>query len=77
VIRACLRRAPCPVVVISAAQEPLPRWEAAGRGDELHVPVPAGAADAAAEPVPADAVKAAPVPSGGPSAVPVPAGACG
>jgi nucleotide-binding universal stress UspA family protein len=43
VIRACLRRAPCPVVVISAAQEPLPRQEAAGRGDELHVPVPAGA----------------------------------
>jgi nucleotide-binding universal stress UspA family protein len=43
VIRACLRRAPCPVVVISAAQEPLPGREAAGRGDELQLPVPAGA----------------------------------
>ena len=27
VIRACLRRAPCPVVVISAAQEQIPRQE--------------------------------------------------
>jgi nucleotide-binding universal stress UspA family protein len=27
VIRACLRRAPCPVVVIGAAQDPLPRME--------------------------------------------------
>jgi nucleotide-binding universal stress UspA family protein len=35
VIRACLRRAPCPVVVISAVQEPLP----VGAG----APVPAGA----------------------------------
>jgi nucleotide-binding universal stress UspA family protein len=51
VIRACLRRAPCPVVVISAAQEPPePR---AGENDDTHVsiglqvgagaPVPAGA----------------------------------
>ena len=35
VIRACLRRAPCPVVVISVVQEPLP----VGAG----APVPAGA----------------------------------
>jgi hypothetical protein len=35
VIRACLRRAPCPVVVISVAQEALP----VGAG----APVPAGA----------------------------------
>jgi nucleotide-binding universal stress UspA family protein len=51
VIRACLRRAPCPVVVISAAQEP--PGTRAGDGDETHVsiglpvgagaPVPAGA----------------------------------
>jgi nucleotide-binding universal stress UspA family protein len=36
VIRACLRRAPCPVVVISAALEP-------HQADEARVPVPAGA----------------------------------
>ena len=35
VIRACLRRAPCPVVVISAAQDPAQRGESAVR-------VPAG-----------------------------------
>jgi nucleotide-binding universal stress UspA family protein len=53
VIRACLRRAPCPVVVISAAREPLPRWDAPVPSEEMHVPVPAGAAKAA--PVPAGA----------------------
>jgi nucleotide-binding universal stress UspA family protein len=42
VIRACLRRATCPVVVISAAKEPAPRregsaWVTAGAG------IPAGA----------------------------------
>jgi nucleotide-binding universal stress UspA family protein len=52
VIRACLRRAPCPVVVISAAQDPLPRWDAAVPGEEMHVPVGAGT------------VKGAPVPAG-------------
>jgi len=36
VIRACLRRASCPVVVISVAQDPLPHHVAAGK-------VPAGA----------------------------------
>jgi nucleotide-binding universal stress UspA family protein len=40
VIRACLRRAPCPVVVISADLEP--RAEVTVRG-ALRVPVPAGA----------------------------------
>jgi len=51
VIRACLRRAPCPVVVISAAQEPPelradPDSEArvsAGLRGGAGVPVPAGA----------------------------------
>jgi nucleotide-binding universal stress UspA family protein len=39
VIRACLRRAPCPVVVISAAQDPMRGREAAAAG---RVKVPAG-----------------------------------
>jgi nucleotide-binding universal stress UspA family protein len=38
VIRACLRRAPCPVVVISAAQDPAPVRVPAGAG----VPAAAG-----------------------------------
>jgi nucleotide-binding universal stress UspA family protein len=38
VIRACLRRAPCPVVVISAAQDPLQRALAA---DGARVKIPA------------------------------------
>jgi nucleotide-binding universal stress UspA family protein len=48
VIRACLRRASCPVVVISAAQDPTQRRETAARtaeatrGDEARVKVPAG-----------------------------------
>jgi hypothetical protein len=42
VIRACLRRAPCPVVVISAAQDPRLRHEAAARANEARVPLPAG-----------------------------------
>ena len=41
VIRACLRRASCPVVVISAAQAPAPRREAAA-GARVKVPVAAG-----------------------------------
>jgi nucleotide-binding universal stress UspA family protein len=49
VIRACLRRALCPVVVISAAQEPpAPR---AGEDSETHAGLPAGAG----MPVPAGA----------------------
>jgi nucleotide-binding universal stress UspA family protein len=55
VIRACLRRAPCPVVVISDAQEPpAPRADeggearaSAGLQAGAGVPVPAGAAGAA------------------------------
>lgn len=43
VIRACLRRAPCPVVVISAAHDALARGEGAGHPTDLRVPVPAGA----------------------------------
>jgi nucleotide-binding universal stress UspA family protein len=40
VIRACLRRAPCPVVIISAARSPTPRRPA---DDRLRVPAGAGA----------------------------------
>jgi nucleotide-binding universal stress UspA family protein len=42
VIRACLRRAPCPVVVISAAQEQIPRQEPPVRPAEVHVAVAVG-----------------------------------
>jgi nucleotide-binding universal stress UspA family protein len=46
VIRACLRRAPCPVVVISAAQDPMQRREPAALSAEaaaqVRVKVPAG-----------------------------------
>jgi len=46
VIRACLRRAPCPVVVISAAQDPAQRRESAavsaGLSGRERVKVPAG-----------------------------------
>ncbi len=42
VIRACLRRAPCPVVVISAAQDPVPHSEPPARPGDVRVPVPAG-----------------------------------
>jgi nucleotide-binding universal stress UspA family protein len=42
VIRACLRRAPCPVVVISAAQESTQLRETAARVAEERVKVPAG-----------------------------------
>jgi nucleotide-binding universal stress UspA family protein len=38
VIRACLRRAPCPVVVISSAQEDLPRHGLAIPQAEVRVP---------------------------------------
>jgi nucleotide-binding universal stress UspA family protein len=41
VIRACLRRSPCPVVVISAAQDPMQR-EPAAQAAEACVKVPAG-----------------------------------
>ena len=40
VIRACLRRAPCPVVVISADQDPVPRQR--GRKVAAGVPATAG-----------------------------------
>jgi len=73
VIRACLRRAPCAVVVISAAQDPLPRPEADALDDALEtglpIPVTLGAGIGGAL-VPA----AAGAPGKG---VPVPAGACG
>ncbi len=42
VIRACLRRAPCPVVVISAAQDQIPRHEPPLRPADVRVAVPAG-----------------------------------
>jgi nucleotide-binding universal stress UspA family protein len=43
VIRACLRRAPCPVVVISAAQDPVQRRAAAAQAAEARAKVPAAA----------------------------------
>ena len=42
VIRACLRRAPCPVVVISAAQDAVPRREPPVRPGDASVPLPVG-----------------------------------
>ena len=42
VIRACLRRAPCPVVVISAAQQQIPRHEPPVRPAGAHAAVPVG-----------------------------------
>jgi nucleotide-binding universal stress UspA family protein len=44
VIRACLRRAPCPVVVISAAQDQIPRHEPPVRPVETRVAMPVGVA---------------------------------
>jgi nucleotide-binding universal stress UspA family protein len=41
VIRACLRRASCPVVVISAAQQQIPRREPPVRPADAHIAVPA------------------------------------
>src|ERR1700722_3665147 len=43
VIRACLRRAACPVVVISAAQDPVPRREPPVRPGDARAGRPAGA----------------------------------
>jgi nucleotide-binding universal stress UspA family protein len=40
VIRACLRRAPCPVVVISAAQDQIPRHEPPVRPVDTRVAMP-------------------------------------
>ena len=42
VIRACLRRAPCPVVVISAAQDSVPLDEPPTRPGDVRVPMPVG-----------------------------------
>ena len=42
VIRACLRRAPCPVVVISAAQDQIPRHEPPVRPLDTRDAVPVG-----------------------------------
>lgn len=75
VIRACLRRAPCPVVVISAAQDPLAREEATGRDAEARVPVQVSAAAEAGARV--GAAPALPVTHGSATGVRVPAGACG
>jgi nucleotide-binding universal stress UspA family protein len=75
VIRACLRRAPCPVVVISAAQDPLPRQEAAMREAEARLPVKVPAAVGAGA-----RVSARPDLAAAPESVKdarVPAGACG
>jgi nucleotide-binding universal stress UspA family protein len=81
VIRACLRRALCPVVVISVAQDPMPRDEAAAQGADVHVPVrvPAGVGAGSGTGtgggvrIPAPAGMG--VPAGSAKGVPVPAGA--
>jgi nucleotide-binding universal stress UspA family protein len=80
VIRACLRRALCPVVVISDVQEPLERDEALASGTEAQVPVmlPVGAVGTEVR-VPASSGAGLPGAPGGQGApakgVPVPAGA--
>jgi nucleotide-binding universal stress UspA family protein len=53
VIRACLRRAPCPVVVISAAQDAVPRREPPVRPGDVRVPMPAGVGASVGAAVPA------------------------
>jgi nucleotide-binding universal stress UspA family protein len=53
VIRACLRRAPCPVVVISAAQDAVPRREPPVRPADVRVPTPVGVGAPVAAAVPA------------------------
>lgn len=74
VIRACLRRAFCPVVVISVAQEPLPRFDAAAPAIDVHVPFPHPLG--AAEPrVPAPSGAGLPASPAKGMGVPVPAGA--
>ena len=42
VVRACLRRSPCPVVVISAWQDPPADRDVPGHPTDMHVPAPAG-----------------------------------
>lgn len=69
VIRACLRRSPCPVVVIGGVEDPPQRREAVVSDGEMQDPakVPAAGGPAGAS-------------AGGPplsAPVPVPAGACG
>jgi nucleotide-binding universal stress UspA family protein len=63
VIRACLRRAPCAVVVIGAEQDPLPRAEVEAPETAVHVPVTLGAGIAGPR-VPASSVQGVPVPAG-------------
>ena len=53
VIRACLRRAPCPVVVISAAMEAVPRLEPPVRPGDARVPLPVGVGASVGGAVPA------------------------
>ena len=53
VIRACLRRAPCAVVIISAAQDPVPRSEPPVRPGDVRVPAPAGVGASVGAAVPA------------------------
>jgi len=75
VIRACLRRALCPVVVISVAQDPLPRQEDLAPDVDAQLPVrlPVGAGATAGVLVPAPA--GAGLAGGQAKGVPVPAGA--
>ena len=87
VIRACLRRAPCAVVVISAEQDPLARAEATARDaynaydddTDTRLPVPVGAGAGAGARVGAVPPMAVPAGAGAGAAkgARVPAGACG
>jgi nucleotide-binding universal stress UspA family protein len=72
VIRACLLRAPCPVVVISAAQDPLARAEAAAHDalEDVQLPVTVGAGSRVTTEPPLAVPAAA-------KGARVPAGACG
>lgn len=71
VIRACLRRALCPVVVISVDQEPMPREDALAPDTDVHFPVilPVGAVGSGVR------VPGVPAPGGPAKGLPVPAGA--
>ena len=74
VIRACLLRAPCPVVVISAAQDPLARAEAGAHDAYEDVPLPVKVGAGVGPRVTADPPLAVPAAANGAR---VPAAACG
>jgi hypothetical protein len=64
VIRACLRRSPCPVVVISASQDPPADRDVSGHPTDIHVPAPAGVSTSAGSNGAARDAGVVPVPAG-------------